>query len=269
MPGKIKFATFLLIISLTVTLSYIFSDDLYTRYLTFWHVTVKKTNAHDALALAEKMNREHEKAMATITDRDDKKQLEESFEHEMNAYLSRMIRVFGKDTRGDIVPSGRDLVLFTGFYYLGHGNPIEGASMVLECTGNKIAADEAVPFIQSIEVLYNNKMYGDVISILSRTEYPQKPELIVVHAQSLYFLKKYKQAVDLFLRAESAGKDSADIFIMHSKALSALGSRDEAIIFAEKAYKAAPRDRTAREHLISILNSAGRHKDAEKISRER
>jgi tetratricopeptide (TPR) repeat protein len=269
MPGKIKFATFLLIISLTVTLSYIFSDDLYTRYLTFWHVTVKKTNAHDALALAEKMNREHEKAMAKITDRDGKKEREQSFEHEMNTYLSRMVRVFGKDRRGEIIPAGRDLVFFTGFYYLQHGNPVEGASLVLSCTENKIAADEVVPFIQSIEVLYNNKMYGDIASILSNKEYPQKAELIAMHAQSLYYLKKYKQAAELFSRAESAGKGNAEIFIMHSKALSALGSRDEAIIFAEKAYKAAPHDRSAREQLISLLNSAGRHKEAEKISRER
>jgi tetratricopeptide (TPR) repeat protein len=269
MPGKIKFATFLLIISLTVTLSYIFSDDLYTRYLTFWNVTVKKTNAHDALALAEKMNREHEKAMAALTDRDEKKQLEKSFEHEMNTYLSRMIRVFGKDVRGDIIPSGRDLVFFTGFYYLQHGNPIEGASMVLSCTENKIAADEVIPFIQAIEVLYNNKMYGDVVSILSQKEYPQKAELFVVHAQSLFYLKKYKQAAELFSRAESAGINNADIFIMHSEALSALGSRDEAIVFAEKAYKSSPHDRRTRERLISLLNSAGRQKDAEKISRER
>jgi tetratricopeptide (TPR) repeat protein len=215
------------------------------------------------------MNREHEKEMAKLTDRDEKKDLEESFEHDMNAYLSRMIRVFGKDIRGDIIPSGRDLVFFAGFYYLQHGNPIEGASMVLSCTESKIDPDEVVPFIQSIEVLYNNKMYGDIDSILSHREYPQKTELIVMHAQSLYQLKKYKPAIELFSRAESAGGTSADILIMHSKALSALGSRNEAIVFAERAYKAAPHDREARELLISLLNSTGRQKDAEKISRER
>jgi len=60
MPGKIKFAIVFLVLSLTGSLSYVYSDTLYTKYLTFWYVSVKKMHPSEALTQARIMRSRYE-----------------------------------------------------------------------------------------------------------------------------------------------------------------------------------------------------------------
>jgi tetratricopeptide (TPR) repeat protein len=267
MPGKIKFAVFLLIVSVTVTGSYIYSDTIYTKYLKFWHITVKKTSPSDVIDKAEADRRSFEKRLAKLTDKYDREKEESEYAAETGQYLSRMVRVFCGDDPETVPPSGRELAIYAGMFDMTHGDVLRGAGLIFKSVLRTLSNDEVVPFDRAITVLYDKEMFNDITLILSRVEYHHSESMLQMHAMSLYRTGRYAEADGKFSEYEKKGDPSARALYFHAMTLEKIRRINEAVTLAEKAHKLAPRDGEIRTLYVTLLNSAGRHKEAEKAGR--
>ena len=269
MPGKIKFAIVFLIVSLTGTLSYVYSDTLYTRYLTFWFVSVKKMHAADALSQVRIMRSRHDAALARTPKREDREALTLSFDNEYGQYLSHMLRVFSPDERDPEKLSSdvNELRRTAGFYYLEKGDILRGVSLVLSSIGKDVGRDEEVPFMRAIGAMYDTHMYTDIIAELSWRKYGEKTDLLFWHGASFYYLKNYKEAVVLFHRCITAGRNDDSVNYMLASSLMEMKLYSEAIVYARKALEMSPKNHEVRSLLVNLLNHEKQFREAEKVSR--
>jgi tetratricopeptide (TPR) repeat protein len=267
MPGKIKLAIVFLILSVTASGSYIYSDTIYTKYLKFWHITVKKTSPSDVIEKAIADKKAYEKKLKTLNDKFDIDQAEKEYSLDTGLYLSRMSRVFCGDDPETVPPAARELALYTGLFNIEHGDRLRGASMVFAAIPRKPANDEIIPFEQAISVLYDKEMFNDIVHLLSRIEYRRSASMLNIHAISLFRITKYPEADRFFTEYEKTGDPSARALYFHAKTLIELRRPNEAVVLAEKARNLAPRDGEIRSLYVDLLNRAGKHKEAEKASR--
>jgi tetratricopeptide (TPR) repeat protein len=269
MPGKIKFAIVFLIVSLTGSLSYVYSDTLYTRYLTFWFVSVKKMHAVDALSQARIMRSRYDASLARTPKREEREALTLSFDQEYERYLSIMLRVFSPDERDPEKLSSdvNELRRTAGFYYLEKGDMLRGVSLVLSSIGKDVGREEEIPFMRAIGAMYDAHMYTDIIAELSWRKYNEKTDILFWHGASFYYLKNYREAVVFFHRCIDAGRNDDSVNYLLASSLSEMKLYTEAIVYARKALELSPKNREARALLVSLLNHEKQFKEAGKVSR--
>jgi len=207
--------------------------------------------------------------MARTPKREDRDALTLSFDHEYEQYLSRMLRIFSPEEPDPEKLSSdvNELRRTAGFFYLEKGDILRGAGLVLSSIGKEIGRDEEVPFSRAIGLMYDQRMYSDVVMELSMRHYGDRTDLFFWHGASLYYLKRYNDAIVLFHRCINAGRNDDAVNYLLASSLSEMKAYGEAIVYARKALELSPKNREARALLVSLLNREKQFKEAEKVSR--
>lgn len=269
MPGHIKFLAFLLMIAMTGIVSYANSDAIYSFYLRTWYVSVKKMTSSQAVSQAELLKREYRKMEDAEKRMSAKEAVREEYEDEALKYMDTMSRVFRPELNDRYSAANREFGCYAGLFYLDRGNVLKGAGMILAAVQSPPSRDEAVPFMRAIRALYDAKMYSDVVSELALHKYPHTAETLFLRGSSLFHLKEYNDAIVSLQQAAAAGSKAEDIDIETALCLRELKRYADALPHAERALADNPKDREARELVVSLLTTLGRIKEAEKISRAR
>ena len=276
MPFRIKLALAGLVIALTVIASWSNSDRIYTWYSRFWHVTARGETAFSALQQLREERKRFENEKAKIANRAAREEFIHDSDLSFTRQLDMMIRVHVPSpvSSPEMSEDQKELCRYAGLWYLEQKETIKGCRLIFRTVGTLVGRDEIVPFTTALDALFAEKMYSDLVFEAAERRfdpadegYPLRISVYYRYGVSLYYLKRYKEALVQLQSAANAGYPEDELSYYMAESLKELRRVNEAIPWAEKACASSPRDRRFRALLVSLYNADGRRKDAERASR--
>ncbi|MCP4130671.1 MAG: hypothetical protein GY754_06785 [bacterium] len=255
-----------MILGITISISVLFSRQVYHFYIHTWYITIKQHKPEDMM----------KNARTLLAEKD-------TTAYKKKEYLKLMLNVF---------PENYKIKQFAGRSYITLGEEENGAYLILSTIdyinlddnkenkqGDKSNIDiinygkiehheiEIPDLREAVQVLFKKKLYGDIVGALKRSRLYSDPEILYCYGVSLYKREKYDKAVKQLLKAENNGKTGFEINYYIGLAYEKLNKPVYAVPYLEEARTLYPGDRGVNSSLIRVYKKAGKIKKAEQLIR--
>lgn len=228
----------LLVLAASAASAYFYRDEVRSRWLRAYYLQLKKVTP----ALAEK-NAEKLLGSEKIV--------------EAARYSGDLLRVY---------PGNKKLLRIAGLANYRLSNSLAGAQYLIPVL-TKNPDDEAL-IRRTVEILYDERYYADVITLLSKIPPGSDPALTFYMGASLAGTGKYAEALPYLEKSEGRGSNNPDVYyylgLIHAKR----GADEAAIENFRRALERNRLHREARRALIELYTKKQMFREAEKLFRD-
>lgn len=229
---KFRYIFIILLLAGAVGGSFYASEPLYRFYLQFWYREVKSVTPADM----------EKKALSLY----DTKEYEA-----LSRYLDRMTIVYSQDKR---------VLKTAGIYFIRMKQRMKGAELLAAALdGNDISGKD---LREAIQVLFEEKYYGDIEAILRKKSPFTDPDLQYYYGISLLKTGNFRGAVLSLKKAYRAGYHDAETLHFLSRALVQHGNLEEAERYLEIAHAKDPLNHAVTSSLADVYRKRGKLKEA-------
>ncbi len=229
---------FIFIVLLTGILSYLYSREIYSFYLKTYYITFKKVNPEQAADKAWRLYKS------------------EDYDS-LRSYLQDMLFLF---------PRNSEIQRIAGLYYMDKEDPEKGARLLLRSLDDN---PNRILLARSIEVLFQKKLYVDIIEQLSRFRIEDDLQLTYMRGVSYYKLGRYREALQSLLLSEKLGNKTVEVYYYIALVYENMEKYAEAIQSLSRARELNPMDREVMRTLIRLYRKDGQLTRAERLLRRR
>ncbi len=232
-----RFKIILLFLIATAVTSYFFHDQVYHQFYRIYYTYVQKSGESSILKKAERL-------------------YEEKRYIELQKYLEKRLILY---------PHSRPLKRLAAKGYLKTGDRNRAARLLLESLEDP--QKEISVFKQALDLLYQEKWYGDVVAAMRNYPALKDADLCALYGVSLYKTGRYGEALKYLLIAEKEG--SLDHEVYHNAGLiyERQNRLPQATAYLEKAFRLNPLDRSLRQSLIRVYTQQKMFTKAESLLR--
>ena len=229
----------LLLLAASAVSAFYFHGEVKDLYLKTYYLRVKKITPALAEKKAKKMYRDKEYARAL-------------------GFSSDLLRIF---------PDNPVLTRIAGLSTLKAGNTLGGAVHLMRVLTDD--PDEKSLLREVAGVLYSERYYGDVVSLLSRIPPGKDPALTFYMGASLAGIGHYDDALPFLVISEGRGGNNPEVHYLLGLVREKKGREDEAMEHYRETLKRDPFHRKARKALLEMYSKRKMFREAERLLRGR
>lgn len=230
---------FLIVAILSGAVSFFFSRQIHSFYLTTYYVTLKGETRESSEKHAMKLFRKKKYS-------------------KLKGYVSSLSIIF---------PDSTDLKLLEGLVLIKEGHTERGAGLLLNSL-NTDSEDRKLLY-EAVRILFRAKAYADIAFELSRFDVEDDSELLYYWGVSILKTGKPEKALQVLTRSEIAGKRNAAIYYYLGLSAEQNGKKKEALTYMIKARHKNPLDQEIKKSLARIYKLNGLFSKSERILRSR
>lgn len=227
---------FLFVVLLTGIFSYLYSREIYSFYVRTYYLSFKKVNPERAA----------EKAWHLYKSED---------YDSLRSYIEDMLFLF---------PQNNEIRRVAGLYYMDKGDRERGARLLLLSLDDK---PDRILLARSIEVLFQNKLYVDILEQLSRFRIEDDLQLTYIRGISYYKLGRYREALRSLRLSEKLGNKTVEVYYYIALVYESMENYAEAIRYLSRAGELSPMNRAVTRTLIRLYRKDGQLTRAERLLR--
>ncbi len=230
---------FIIVVLISSVISYFFSREIYFFYIETYYLTIKKETPDSSAKRAWQLYRDKNYS-------------------ELKDYLNIILYLF---------PDSREIKRIAGLYHIEVGNSEKGARLILSILSEKDPDRRSLA--KSIEILFQNELYVDVIEELSRFHIGDDLELTFIKGVSLYKLERYRDALRYLLASRKLGNNSFEIYYYLGLTYEKLRRYKDSIKSLLRAGELNSVNRDVIGALIRLYQKSGQYNMAERLLRRR
>ena len=232
-----KFMMMLIVISLTVYISYKHSNRVYTYYLKMYY---------------SRMYTENELLIKSTGLYDDKKY--KKLENLLNSLMM-------------IYPDNNDFKKLAAYNYMQMGDAVKGAELFTGVADNSI--EESHSLEEILKSLYYNGDYGDLLYFYDKKIMRNNVNTAFYYGVSLYNKGRYDESYQSLIYSKNNTFMLPELYFYIGLNLVKKGKVEDALGFIKTAYEADRANQAYKKELIDVYRKAGFFKEAEVLLRSR
>ena len=159
-------------------------------------------------------------------------------------------------------PENLKIKRLAGLNMIAGGQKKNGATKILYAA-EKGYSDERSLWI-AISILYNDKLYTDIVSIYDKIGSAGGEKLIYMYGISCFKIGRYKEALKLLLESRDNGEKTIDLFYYLGLTEKKLKNYNKALKYMKYANKLRKRDKRITKELVILYKLIGKYEKAEK-----
>ncbi len=242
---KLKGLTIILLISVSITLSFFFSREIYTFYNRIYYKIVVKADYREMLNRAKDLYK--------------KRRYKDLDEH-----LRVMALIFDEDPEFNRL-KGLNLIRL--------GRDREGVQLVLSALKNGKVGNDTLNEV--LEILAEDGLYNDLIKIFEENNVDKNGTNLFYYGLALFKTGRYKGSINVLQKAAKSGAmtvsqfNRAGIYYYMGLALEAEGNLTESLKNLRRAKEIDGKYKNLDKSLVRVYAKLGRYSEAEKLIRRK
>jgi len=165
-----------------------------------------------------------------------------------------------------LYPQNSEIMGLTGINYMNLGEKKKGAELFISSIDGSEVSRKYIQ--EAIKILFEEKLYGDIVSVLLKFDPGENPEMNHIFGISLYQTGRYKEAIPVLKKALTPVVTPEDCYYL-GLSYDKMKDFQNAVLYFEKGYKLNPRDELLKKALIDAYRKAGNLQNAEKMLRKK